>query len=121
MYCVAFRNRYKRELTTINNHLHGHLYDCIVDFGPIYSFWCFSFKRYNGIFEHFQTYNRDVAAQLFRRFLTTQAVAERMSKYGHYDDLFWQGFSPVENAALPGTLGRIYSSEWITLQQIRNV
>ena len=29
-------------------HLHGHIKDCILDFGPVYSFWLFSFKRLNG-------------------------------------------------------------------------
>ena len=32
-----------------NMHLSSHLVDCIRDYGPVYSFWCFSFERYNGI------------------------------------------------------------------------
>lgn len=30
-------------------HIHGHLKQCILDFGPIYAFWVFSFERYNGL------------------------------------------------------------------------
>jgi len=26
-----------------------HLSQCCIDFGPLYSFWCFSFERMNGI------------------------------------------------------------------------
>ena len=30
-------------------HLHGHLVSCVRQYGPLYSFWLFSFERYNGI------------------------------------------------------------------------
>ena len=30
-------------------HLHTHITDCILDYGPVYSFWLYSFERYNGI------------------------------------------------------------------------
>ena len=32
-----------------NKHLNGHFKDCIVDYGPVFTFWCFSFERYKGI------------------------------------------------------------------------
>lgn len=121
MYCVAFRNRYGRECCTMNHHLHGHQLECILDFGPIYAFWLFSFERYNGIFEHFHTNNRDVAAQLFRKFLTSQMVAERMGSYSHGHDLFWQGLAPNEIVrVMRGSLGQIYSSERIRFEQLVN-
>ena len=44
-FCEKFENLYGKELVTPNMHLHGHLYDRIIDFGPIYSFWLFSFER----------------------------------------------------------------------------
>ena len=34
---------------TINLHLHCHLADCLRDYGPAHSTWCFSFERFNGI------------------------------------------------------------------------
>ena len=38
---------------TINLHLHCHLADCVKDFGPVYVFWLFAYKRLNGIMHGF--------------------------------------------------------------------
>ena len=40
---------YGRSKITPNLHLSLHLCDCSNDFGPLYTFWCFSFERMNGI------------------------------------------------------------------------
>ena len=48
-------------------HLHGHLKECVLDYGPIYNFWCFSFERFNGILSSFKTNNRCVEIQLTRK------------------------------------------------------
>ena len=37
-----------------NMHLHGHLKGCVLDYGPVYNFWCFSFERFNGILSSFK-------------------------------------------------------------------
>ena len=49
-----------KEKCTPNMHLHGHLLDCILDYGPVYSFWCFSFERYNGIMGDYHTNNVNI-------------------------------------------------------------
>ena len=49
-----------KEKCTPNMHLHGHLRDCILDYGPVYSFWCFSFGRYNGIMGDYHTNNVNI-------------------------------------------------------------
>lgn len=40
---------YGEALITPNLHLSLHLNKCCRDYGPLYSFWCFSFERMNGI------------------------------------------------------------------------
>ena len=40
---------YGRDKITPNLHLSLHLQECSYDFGPLYTFWCFSFERMNGI------------------------------------------------------------------------
>src|SRR5438874_219093 len=40
---------YGRDKITPNLHLSLHLQECSHDFGPLYTFWCFSFERMNGI------------------------------------------------------------------------
>ncbi|ORX45067.1 hypothetical protein DM01DRAFT_1294826, partial [Hesseltinella vesiculosa] len=52
------RSLYGRHAVTINMHLHAHLVDNLLDFGPVYSFWCFGFERYNGIIKNINTNQR---------------------------------------------------------------
>ena len=59
---------------TPNMHLHLHLSECILDYGPIYSFWCFAFERYNGILGGYHTNSKGVERQFLRKFLTEQEV-----------------------------------------------
>jgi hypothetical protein len=44
---------YGPEFITPNIHLSLHLTECCQDYGPLYSFWCFSFERMNGILGKF--------------------------------------------------------------------
>ena len=55
-------------------HLHSHLADRVLDFGPVYSFWLFSFERYNGILGEYGTNQRAVEIQLMRKFTSSQFV-----------------------------------------------
>ena len=48
MFCKQFEQIYDHVHCTINIHLHCHLKDCVLDFGPVYAFWLFSFERLNG-------------------------------------------------------------------------
>ena len=57
----GFLEIYGKKYCTPNMHLHLHLKECMIDFGPVYSFWCFSFERFNGVLGSFQTNNRDIA------------------------------------------------------------
>ncbi|KAK3107637.1 hypothetical protein FSP39_018865 [Pinctada imbricata] len=59
---------YGPEFLTPNIHLHGHLVECIENYGSIYGFWAFSFERYNGFLADFPTNNRSVEVQLMRKF-----------------------------------------------------
>ena len=58
-----------QEYVTPNMHLHGHLIECLSDYGPIYSFWLFSFERFNGLLCGLPTSKRLIEVQIFRRFL----------------------------------------------------
>ena len=48
-FCIEFETLYGIEKVTPNMHMHTHLVECIMDYGPVYAFWLFSFERYNGI------------------------------------------------------------------------
>ena len=74
-FCSKFEQVYGGRHCNINLHLHTHLASCILDFGPVYAFWLFSFERMNGILGSFHTNCRDVSLQLMRKFM-------QMSEYG---------------------------------------
>ena len=81
---------YGTDICTPNMHLHCHLNDIIRDLGPIHSFWCFSFERYNGILGSFTTNNRSIELQLMRK-LTTQRFLDNMTLdkdlHPYFDDV----------------------------------
>jgi len=75
-FCKGFEQLYGKHRVTPNMHLHTHLVDCILDFGPVYSFWLFSFERYNGIVGDYGTNQKSVEIQLMRKFVSNQLVKD---------------------------------------------
>ena len=74
-FCKMFVQIYGSSHCTMNMHLHGHIKECIEDFGPVYSFWCFSFERLNGILGSYHTNNRNISVQIMKKFLESQVYA----------------------------------------------
>ena len=60
-FCETFELLYGTEYCNINLHLHGHLAACIVDYGPVYSFWLFPFEHLNGVMGSFHTNCHDIS------------------------------------------------------------
>ena len=50
-FCAKYQETYGEDACTPNMHMHCHLGECVKDVGPIHSFWCFPFERYNGILQ----------------------------------------------------------------------
>ena len=71
----AFKNLYGAEKCTLNMHLRGHLVECVEDFGPVYSFWCFAFERMNGVLGAYHTNTHHISVQYMRRFLDSKSYA----------------------------------------------
>ena len=70
---------------TPNLHLHGHLHECFLDYGPSDSFWLFSFERLNGILGSVCTNNHAIEIQLMRKFVSMQQIFHRLNS-GIVDD-----------------------------------
>ncbi|XP_068678691.1 uncharacterized protein [Montipora foliosa] len=73
-FCRTVEDLYGTSVVTPNVHLHCHLCECILDFGPVYGFWCFSFERYNGILGVMHVNNHQIEVQLMRKFIERQQV-----------------------------------------------
>ena len=72
-FCRRFQTIYGPDAVMPNMHFHCHLADCIRDFGPMVSFWLFSFERFNGLLGDQPTNNRSIEVQLMRRFTEDNA------------------------------------------------
>ena len=57
------------ESCTPNMHLHLHLKNCVLDYGPVYSFWMFAFERFDVILGAYGTNNKNIEVQIMREFL----------------------------------------------------
>ena len=75
-FCKKFETKYGQLEVTPNMHLHSHLINCIVDYGPVHNFWLFSFERFNGVLGDFKTNQRAVEIQLMRKFLLDQDIRD---------------------------------------------
>lgn len=73
-FCEESCQLFGKEFCTLNMHKHLHLKQCILDFDPIYGFWCFPFERFNGKIESFPTNNKNIEAQIARKFIRDQIV-----------------------------------------------
>ena len=73
-FCKTFQNLYGAHKCTPNMHLHCHIRETIVDYGPVYSTWCFAFERFNGILQSFQKSWIHPEIQLLSKFLNFQNV-----------------------------------------------
>ena len=68
-FCHRAESLYGEKMITPNMHLHYHLKQSLLDYGPIHNFWLFSLQRHNGILEHFLSNNRSIEIQLMQRFI----------------------------------------------------
>ena len=74
LFCRTFEKLYGSNAVTPNMHLHTHLIECILDYGPIHSFWLFSFERMNGILGSFNTNQRSPEIQFMRNIVKGHAI-----------------------------------------------
>ena len=70
-FCKKFQETFGAAACTPNLHLHGHLKECMLDFGPSSSFWLFAFERLNGILGSVSTNHQAMEIQLMRKFIYT--------------------------------------------------
>ena len=74
LFCIKFEAINGRESCTPNMHLHLHLSQCLLDYGPLRGFWCYSFERYNGALGHYPTNRKHIEAQLMKKCIMDQSL-----------------------------------------------
>ena len=86
-FCKMVEQLFGISACTPNLHLHGHLQECFLDYGPSDSFWLFAFERLNGILGSVSTNNQAIEIQLMRKFLSMQQVFHMLDSGVIDDDL----------------------------------
>lgn len=89
-FCKKVLEIYGADALTPNIHIHCHLADCCRDFGPLHSYWCFPFERYNGVLGNQPNNNRSIELQLMRRFMkdNTHLQLVNQAKQWSFADTF---------------------------------
>ena len=96
-FCNQFEKLYGKKAITPNMHLHCHLKDIIIDHGPVYSFWCFSFERYNGIIGNTLTNKRSLELQLMRKLMVQRFLDNVKFPIEYQEDFFVLMHNPLES------------------------
>lgn len=73
-FCKKVEHLYGKESCTPNLHLHLHLKQCILDYGPSHTFWCYSFERFNGLLGSYHTNKKIIEVQIMRKFVNSQCL-----------------------------------------------
>ena len=112
LFCKEFEKLYRSQYCTPNMHLHLHLNDCILDYGPVYSYWCFAFERYNGMLGSYPTNSRQIEPQIMNIYIQQRQIhgvqipqqcssfSEAQLKDTHWTGSLLQSVSPHSNSVL---------------------
>lgn len=92
-FCKACEELYGPECCT---NLHCHLAECLRDYGPATSIWCFSFERYTGILGKtlINNHSLDIEKTMATRFIQQMETKKSFSNFA--DDL--EEFFPTVTA-----------------------
>ena len=102
-FCKRVERLYGEQAITPNMHMHGHLKNDLLDYGPMHEFWLFSFERYNGILGKQPSNNRAIEPQLMQRFLRDN-VASSFLYPGEFKEDFQQICESVSAERLVGSV-----------------
>ena len=91
-FCTGMEKLYGKQFLTCNMHLHCHLHSVLLDYGPVFGFWLFSFERYNGQLGSTLTNNRSVEIQFMRDFLKERFL---MPSTGNLPAIYQEEFTPI--------------------------
>ena len=71
-FCSTFEQLYGKQACTPNMHMHCHIMECILNYGPASAFWLYPFERYNGIMQSFVDNWMMPEMQMMKRFTAYQ-------------------------------------------------
>lgn len=85
-FCRRTERIFGGNVITPNMHLHCHLRERIVDYGPLHGFWLYAFERYNGILGALPN-NHSIDVQIMKRFVTDSVTHSAALPRDYHDEL----------------------------------
>ena len=118
-FCKSVETLYGKHVITPNMHLHNHLKEVILDHGPITSFWCFSFERFNGIMGSTTTNKRSVELQLMRKLLISRQLKDMKlpDKY----KIEFLGLCSPSGMSDSDVAEEVHPHNWCVTHEFRNI
>ena len=90
-FCTEYETLYGPHDCTPNMHLHLHLKECLLDYGPVHVFWFFPFERCNGIFQTFQKNWICPEPQIVAKFVSYQDCIMLQGSCKDQEQFMWLG------------------------------
>ena len=115
LFCKKVETIYGKSVCTANMHLHLHLAECLQDYGPVHSIWCFPFERFNGVLGAYHTNNKSIEIQIMKKFLQQQQI-----KMLYNEDTF-ADFQDICKSNVKGSLSEGDNSYIIPLMQLAKI
>ena len=66
-FCSKVEQLYGPDVITPNMHMHGHLKEVILEFGPPHCIWLFAYERFDGILGNQPNNNKSIEPQLMKK------------------------------------------------------
>src|ERR1043165_3503055 len=70
---------YDPTLISSNIHLLLHIRQCCLDYGSLYTYWCYFFERINGLLDSYPTSNWSIEPELMRILIKNAQVEFRIN------------------------------------------
>ena len=109
-----------QEAITLNIHLSLHLAECCRDYGPLYSFWCYSFERMNGVLGSYPNSKRQIEPELLRIVMQGWKLDDLISSQSDNIKLS-EALELVKSRQTTGSLAANESSTFAELYQFMQI
>ena len=118
----TFESLYGPECCTPNMHMVCQLKQCLVDFGPLSSFWCFLFECNNRILEGVNKSWVSLEKQIFMKFLGMQHMKQLSISVISEGDFVAAVYEQLRSKIKDDTssFGQTQVHELVIKEQIRN-
>ena len=117
---LLIEENYGQEAITPNIHLSLHLVECCRDYGPLYSFWCYSFERMNGVLGSYPNSKQQIEPELLRIVMQGWKLDDLIS--GQSDNLkLSEALELVKSRQTTGSLAANESSTFAELYQFMQI